>query len=102
MSENLKNTDDSIPILKRGQEVVDRLRGQAPEPVPKGAMPRIGVALGGGSARGLTHIPYIEAMDEMGLRPHVISGTSIGAAHAAGPARADQGADRGARDHVGP
>lgn len=79
MSENLKNTDDSIPILKRGQEVVDRLRGQAPEPVPKGAMPRIGVALGGGSARGLTHIPYIEAMDEMGLTPSVISGTSIGA-----------------------
>ncbi|KKC36513.1 hypothetical protein WH87_14305 [Devosia epidermidihirudinis] len=41
--------------------------------------PRIGVALGGGSARGLTHIPYIEAMDELGLRPAVISGTSIGA-----------------------
>ena len=41
--------------------------------------PRIGVALGGGSARGLTHIPYIEAMDELGLKPSVISGTSIGA-----------------------
>ncbi len=43
------------------------------------AGPRIGVALGGGSARGLTHIPYIEAMDELGLKPAVISGTSIGA-----------------------
>ncbi|WIY53467.1 patatin-like phospholipase family protein [Devosia sp. YIM 151766] len=41
--------------------------------------PRIGVALGGGSARGLTHIPYIEAMDELGLTPSVIAGTSIGA-----------------------
>lgn len=41
--------------------------------------PRIGVALGGGSARGLTHIPYIEAMDELGLKPAVIAGTSIGA-----------------------
>ncbi|HEY4201029.1 MAG TPA: patatin-like phospholipase family protein [Devosiaceae bacterium] len=41
--------------------------------------PRIGVALGGGSARGLTHIPYIEAMDELGLKPSVIAGTSIGA-----------------------
>lgn len=39
----------------------------------------IGVALGSGAARGLAHIPYIEAMDEMGLRPAVISGTSIGA-----------------------
>jgi NTE family protein len=42
-------------------------------------MPRIGVALGGGSARGLTHIPFIEAMDELGLKPSVIAGTSIGA-----------------------
>jgi NTE family protein len=41
--------------------------------------PRIGVALGSGAARGLTHIPYIEAMDELGLRPSVIAGTSIGA-----------------------
>ncbi len=46
--------------------------------------PRIGVALGGGSARGLTHIPYIEAMDELGIRPSVISGTSIGALIGAG------------------
>ncbi|MBN8901724.1 MAG: efflux RND transporter permease subunit, partial [Rhodospirillales bacterium] len=42
-------------------------------------MPRIGVALGGGSARGLTHIPFIEAMDELGLTPSTIAGTSIGA-----------------------
>jgi len=40
--------------------------------------PRIGVALGGGSARGLVHIPFVEAMDELGLRPSVIAGTSIG------------------------
>lgn len=46
--------------------------------------PRIGVALGGGSARGLTHIPYIEAMDELGLKPSIISGTSIGALIGAG------------------
>jgi len=40
---------------------------------------RIGVALGSGAARGLAHIPYIEAMDELGLKPSVISGSSIGA-----------------------
>jgi len=61
--------------------LADRLRSKGRE---RGGMttvsgPRIGVALGGGSARGLTHIPYIEAMDELGLRPSVISGTSIGA-----------------------
>jgi len=46
--------------------------------------PRIGVALGGGAARGLTHIPFIEAMDELGLRPAVIAGSSIGALLGAG------------------
>ncbi|UXN73723.1 patatin-like phospholipase family protein [Devosia sp. A8/3-2] len=57
------------------------------------AGPRIGVALGGGSARGLTHIPYIEAMDELGLKPSVISGTSIGALIGAGWAAGMTGAE---------
>ncbi|ODT69100.1 MAG: hypothetical protein ABS75_18200 [Pelagibacterium sp. SCN 63-23] len=55
--------------------------------------PRIGVALGGGSARGLTHIPYIEAMDELGLKPAVISGTSIGALIGSGWAAGMSGRD---------
>lgn len=62
-------------------------------PQPLGREPRIGVALGGGSARGLTHIPYIEAMDEMGLKPHVIAGTSIGALVGAGWASGMSGAE---------
>ena len=41
--------------------------------------PRIGLALGGGGARGLAHIVVLETLDEMGLRPSVIAGTSIGA-----------------------
>jgi NTE family protein len=46
----------------------------------EGKMPkRIGVALGGGGARGFCQIAYLKAMDEMGVRPAVISGTSIGA-----------------------
>ncbi|KFC67290.1 Patatin [Devosia sp. LC5] len=57
------------------------------------AGPRIGVALGGGSARGLTHIPYIEAMDELGIKPAVISGTSIGALIGAGWAAGMSGAE---------
>ena len=48
----------------------------------------IGLALGGGSARGLAHVPMLEALDELGLRPVAIAGTSIGsiigAAYAAG------------------
>src|SRR5262245_52063250 len=78
--------DDRTPIERRGQDLIDRmLSGEPPEPflppIPekKSGLPRIGVALGGGSARGLTHIPFIEAMDELGLSPSVIAGTSIGA-----------------------
>ncbi|WP_156458241.1 patatin-like phospholipase family protein [Devosia epidermidihirudinis] len=69
------------PLQLRGRAVVQRMRAQGKERGQLSASggPRIGVALGGGSARGLTHIPYIEAMDELGLRPAVISGTSIGA-----------------------
>lgn len=82
------------PLQRRGQEIVDRLRGHFLEhPTRLGTEPRIGVALGGGSARGLTHIPYIEAMDEMGLRPSVIAGTSIGALIGAGWANGMSGAE---------
>jgi NTE family protein len=53
---------------------------------------RIGLALGGGSARGLAHIPMLEVFDELGIKPAVIAGCSIGAligaAYASGlPAR---------------
>lgn len=41
--------------------------------------PRIGVALGGGSARGWAHIGVLMALEEAGIRPDVIAGTSIGA-----------------------
>jgi NTE family protein len=41
--------------------------------------PTIGLALGGGGARGLAHVVMLEAFDELGLRPKVIAGTSIGA-----------------------
>lgn len=42
-------------------------------------MKRIGLALGSGAAKGLAHIGVIRALEEMGFRPHAISGTSIGA-----------------------
>ncbi len=41
--------------------------------------PAIGLALGGGGARGLAHIVMLEAFDELGIKPSIISGTSIGA-----------------------
>ncbi|SFI63110.1 patatin-like phospholipase RssA [Celeribacter neptunius] len=41
--------------------------------------PRIGLALGSGGARGYCHIGVLRALDEMGIRPDVIAGCSMGA-----------------------
>lgn len=41
--------------------------------------PVIGLALGSGSARGWSHFGVIRALAERGIRPDVVSGTSIGA-----------------------
>lgn len=38
----------------------------------------LGLALGGGGARGLCHIGVIRVLEEFGIRPQVISGTSMG------------------------
>ncbi|NNE05501.1 MAG: patatin-like phospholipase family protein [Xanthomonadales bacterium] len=43
------------------------------------AAPRIGLALGSGGANGLAHVLILEALEEEGLRPHRIAGSSIGA-----------------------
>ena len=40
---------------------------------------RIGIALGGGGVRGLANIGVLKAMEESGIKPDVISGTSMGA-----------------------
>ncbi|MCT8999806.1 patatin-like phospholipase family protein [Chelativorans intermedius] len=49
-------------------------------------VPTFAIAFGGGGARGLAHIHVIEAMDELGIRPVAISGSSIGALIGAGMA----------------
>jgi NTE family protein len=41
--------------------------------------PRVGLALGGGSARGWAHIGVIRALQQAGIRPDLVCGTSIGA-----------------------
>src|SRR5690348_17458858 len=41
--------------------------------------PRIGIALGAGSARGWAHIGVLQALQKSGIEPDVVCGTSIGA-----------------------
>lgn len=57
------------------------------------AEPRIGLALGAGGARGFAHILVLEALDELGLRPCKIAGTSIGAVIGAAYASGLSGGD---------
>ena len=39
----------------------------------------VGLALGGGGAKGISHVIVLEALEELGLKPSFVSGTSIGA-----------------------
>jgi NTE family protein len=54
----------------------------------KSRKPRVGLALGGGSARGWAHVGVIRALEEAGIAPDLVCGTSVGAlvgaAYAAG------------------
>jgi NTE family protein len=49
----------------------------SPPPLPP-RPPRIGLALGGGAARGFAHIGVIQVLDEAGIRPDLVAGTSAG------------------------
>ena len=51
----------------------------APEPRPV----RLGLALGGGAARGFAHVGVIQVLEEAGLHPHYVAGTSAGSLVAA-------------------
>ncbi|HMN77146.1 MAG TPA: patatin-like phospholipase family protein [Burkholderiaceae bacterium] len=55
----------------------------APPPKPPPKPPRIGLALGGGAARGFAHIGVIEVLEAAGIRPDLVVGTSAGSLVAA-------------------
>ena len=48
------------------------------------ADPTIALALGAGGARGIAHIHALEVLDELGLKPVAMAGTSIGAVMGSG------------------
>ena len=53
-----------------------------PQPVAK-RPPRIGLALGGGAARGFAHVGVIQVLEEAGIKPELVAGTSAGSLVAA-------------------
>jgi len=57
----------------------DQAVGTDDLPAARSQRPTIGLALGGGAARGFAHIGVIRALIAKGLTPDIITGTSIGA-----------------------
>jgi NTE family protein len=64
--------------MTRPSEALVQTDAKPPQPAVDFAL-----ALGGGGARGLAHVLMLEAFDELGVRPKVIAGTSIGAIYGA-------------------
>lgn len=80
-------TPDAPPSTPSAPAIVQ------PKPAPR--PPRIGLALGGGAARGFAHIGVLQVLEENGIKPDVIVGTSAGsvvaALYAAGKSPAELG-----------
>ena len=60
-------------------------RPATPPPVvhPPQRPPRLGLALGGGAARGFAHVGVIQVLEQAGIRPDLVVGTSAGSLVAA-------------------
>ncbi|MFO7768250.1 MAG: patatin-like phospholipase family protein [bacterium] len=71
------------PRAAAGQEMLERIRpAMRPMqrlPFSEPARPRVGLALSGGGSRGMAHIGTLMALEEAGLKPDYIAGTSSGA-----------------------
>jgi NTE family protein len=61
---------------RRGDRSVEADADAAP---PKDSTPSIGIALSGGAARGFAHIGVLQTLVAHGLKPEIVTGTSMGA-----------------------
>lgn len=57
--------------------------GPKPVPTPPPRLPVVGLALGGGAARGFAHIGVIQVLEEQGVKVDLVAGTSAGSLVAA-------------------
>lgn len=67
----------STPVVKLPPVAIEKIDLPARKPL------RIGLALGGGAARGFAHVGVIAVLEEAGFRPQVVVGTSAGSLVAA-------------------
>jgi NTE family protein len=63
----------------RSLQAFGRELSRRPNPAEAKRMPIIGVALGGGFARGIAHIGVLKVLEEEGIPVRMVAGTSVGA-----------------------
>jgi NTE family protein len=84
-----QSTPKPVPV----EEIHLPAEPSQPVPKPTPRPPRIGLALGGGAARGFAHIGVIQVLEENGIRPNLVVGTSAGSLVAALYASGKSGAE---------
>jgi len=74
-------TAPTQPVVVAPATTPPGIEPTTPKPPPR--LPRIGLALGGGAARGFAHIGVIQVLEEAGIKPDMVAGTSAGSLVAA-------------------
>jgi NTE family protein len=73
----------AVPSTPAGTSTVTVVPTPAPVVAIPKRPPKIGLALGGGAARGFAHVGVIAALEEAGIKPDLVVGTSAGSLVAA-------------------
>jgi len=69
----------SLGRVIRSVQAFGRELSRKPASAEIGPAPTIGIALGGGFARGIAHVGVLKVLEEEGIPVHCIAGTSVGA-----------------------
>ena len=69
----------SLGKIIRSVQAFGRELARKPTPVPTARVPAIGLALGGGFARGIAHVGVLKVLEQERIPIRVIAGTSVGA-----------------------
>jgi NTE family protein len=69
----------SLDKIIRSVQAFGRELSRKPETVEPRPLPTIGIALGGGFARGMAHIGVLKVLEEESIPVRVVAGTSVGA-----------------------
>jgi len=74
----MKSLGKVIRSVQAFSRELSRLSG-AIQPLQPQSQPKIGIALGGGFARGIAHIGVLKVLEEEGIAVQMVAGTSVGA-----------------------